>query len=507
MKPREKWVVVKNAFANVIRGSAAALVAIFLPPFLTRWMSPDTFGSWSLVLQLSAFIGYLDLGIQTSVGRFVAHSGETGDTGYRDRMVSTSTLILVSAGILGVAGSMVLAFFMPRLFHQMPLQLLNDSRLALVLVGSSLAVGLPFSVFNGVFVGLQRYEVPAMVIGISRLISAGVLILIVRSGGNLTKMAAGMAAVNLVSYWLQYVLYRRLAPRIQFSVQSVSRKACGELFDYSFSLSVWSFATLLVTGLDIALVGVFDFRSVAYYAAAVTLITFILGLQNAIFNAMIPAAAVLEARNDTVELGRILLSTTRYGMFLLLASGLPLLIATRPILSLWVGPDYANHTNMILKVLVAANIIRLSAVPYAMLLIGTGQQRLVTVSPLVEGFSNLVISVVAGLLFGAIGVAIGTLVGSMIGILCNFVLNLPRSTRISVSRLAYFKEGYLRPLVCVLPFVFLFPIQGVFSNWTESTALVTCLALVVLWTLGLSASERSQVVARLGFGAGANARA
>ena len=507
MKPREKWVIIKNAFANVIRGSAAALVAIVLPPFLTRWMSPDAFGSWSLVLQLSAFVGYLDFGIQTAVGRFVAHSGETGDMSYRDRMVSTSTLVLVSAGILGVVGTVVLAVFMPHLFHQMPAQLLNDSRTALILVGTSLALGLPFSIFNGIFVGLQRYEIPAMVIGISRLISAAVLILIVRSGGNLTKMAAGMAAVNLASYGLQYVLYRRHAPRIQFSGSVVSRKACRELFDYSFSLSVWSFATLLVTGLDIALVGVFDFRYVAYYTAAATLITFILGLQNAIFNAMIPAAAVLEARNDTIELGRILLSTTRYGMFLLLASGVPLLIATRPILSLWVGSDYANHADMILKVLVAANIIRLSAVPYAMLLIGTGQQRLVTVSPLIEGFSNLAVSVVAGLVFGAVGVAIGTLVGSAIGILCNFVLNLPRSTRITVSRVAYFREGYLRPLVCVFPFVFLFPIQGFFSNWTESTALVTSLALVVLWTLGLSSSERAQVATRLGFGAGASARA
>ena len=507
MKPREKWVVVKNAFANVIRGSAIALVAILLPPFLTRWMSPDAFGAWSLVLQLSAFVGYLDFGIQTAIGRFVAHAGETGDMGYRDRMVSTSMLVLVSAGIFGVLGSVGLAVFMPHLFHSMPAQLLSDSRWAVVLVGTSLAVGLPFSVFNGIFVGLQRYEIPAMVIGISRLINAAVLILIVKRGGNLTTMAAGMAGVNLVSYGLQYVLYRCFGSRVQFSRRTVSRKACRELFDYSFSLSVWSFATLLVTGLDIALVGVFDFRSVAYYTAAATLITFILGLQNAIFTAMIPAAAVLEARNDTVGLGRILLSTTRYGMFLLLASGVPLLIATRPILSLWVGSDYANHAGMILKVLVAANIIRLSAVPYAMLLIGTGQQRLVTVSPLIEGFSNLAVSVAAGLVFGAIGVATGTLVGSAIGILCNFVLNLPRSTRITVSRVTYFKEGYLRPLVCVFPFVFLFRLQAFFSSWTESTALVTIVALIVLWTFGLSSSERAEVVARLGFRTGASASA
>ena len=37
-------------------------------------MSADSYGAWSLVLQLSAYVGYFDFGIQTAVGRFVAHA-------------------------------------------------------------------------------------------------------------------------------------------------------------------------------------------------------------------------------------------------------------------------------------------------------------------------------------------------------------------------------------------------------------------------------------------------
>ena len=493
MNTRERLTVLKNAFANVVRGGAAALVAIALPPFLTRLMLPDAFGAWSLVLQLSAFVGYLDFGIQTAIGRFVAHTGESGDSKHRDRIVNTSFAALASAGALGVAGCVGLALLLPRIFHQIPAALLHDSRWALVLVGSSLAIGLPCSVFNGIFVGLQRYEIPAAVIGGSRLLSAALLVFIVKQGGSLTAMAAAVAVVNLFSYALQYLLYRKLTPSVNFRRDLISKAAGRELFDYCLSLSIWSFATLLVTGLDIALVGYFDFRSVAYYAAAATLITFILGLQNALFTAMIPAAAVLEARRDTSELGRTLLSTSRYGMFILLASGVPLLLATRPILTVWVGPDYAAHASLILQVLVVANIIRLSAVPYAMLLIGTGQQRLVTISPLLEGFSNLAISLIVGALLGAVGVAIGTLVGAIVGIAANFVYNLPRSTRIAASRMLYFRDGYLRPAVCVSPVLLLFPLRHLFSNDGASVALVALLALMLTWTIGLSASERERI--------------
>jgi O-antigen/teichoic acid export membrane protein len=507
MNSRERLTLIKNAIANVVRGGAAALVAILLPPFLTRLMSPDAFGAWSLVLQLSAFVGYLDFGIQTAIGRFVAHTGESGDAAHRDRILNTSLAALVSAGALGVAGSVGLALLLPRIFHQIPALLLHDSRWALILVGSSLALGLPCSVFNGIFVGLQRYEIPAVVIGGSRLISAVFLVLIVRQGGNLTEMAAAVATVNLASYGLQYLLYRRMCPRVHFSSQLVARQAGRELLDYCLSLSIWSFATLLVTGLDIALVGFFDFRSVAYYTAAATLITFILGLQNAVFSAMIPAAAVLEARSDTSELGRILLSTTRYGMFLLLASGVPLLVATKPILSVWVGRDYAQHASLILKVLVAANIIRLSAVPYAMLLIGTGQQRLVTVSPLIEGFSNLAVSLIAGALIGAVGVAVGTFVGAIIGILCNFVYNFPRSTRIAASRALYFRDGYLRPFVCVSPALLIWPLHSLSFTWLESTVAACVLMLIATWAIGLSADERTTIFLWLRLGSvGASAR-
>lgn len=503
MDRKEKFVLVKNAAANVVRGGAAAIVAIVLPPFLIRRMSPDAYGVWCLVLQMSAFVGYLDFGIQTAVGRFVAHANEKRDAECRDGMVSTAFAALTTAGVVALAGSIGIVALLPHIFRQIPAGLIGDVRIALLIVAGSLAIGLPASVFNGIFVGLQRNEVPAGVIGGSRIVGAVCLIFVVRHGGSLISMAIVVAAANLASYLLQYLLYKILDRETQLGLRLVSRSAGRELFKYCTSLTVWSFATLLVLGLDITLVGFFDFRSVAYYAVAATLVTFILGVQNAVFGALIPVAAVMDARNNTDELGSFLISTTRYGMFLLFATGVPLLVATQPILSLWVGPEYATRTAVILRVLVIANIIRLSAVPYAMLLIGTGQQRLVTVSPLVEGFSNLLVSIILGALWGALGVALGTLVGSAVGILCNFTYNMPRSVRIAASRLSYFKNGYLRPLACISPFLLFYLLHKTFSVLTAVTEtqlmlLALTASLVVTWRVGLSVEERRKVLTRIG---------
>jgi O-antigen/teichoic acid export membrane protein len=498
MKSGERLILVKNAIANVVRGGAAALVAILLPPFLTRLMSPDAFGAWSLVLQLSAFVGYLDFGIQTAIGRFVAHTGERGDTGHRDRILNTSLAALGSASVLGVAGSIGLALLLPRIFHQIPALLLHDSRWALVLVASSLALGLPCSIFNGIFVGLQRYEIPAAVIGGSRLISAALLVLIVRQGGNLTEMAAAVAAVNLASYGLQYLLYRKMCPRAYFSPRLVSRQAGRELLDYCLSLSIWSFAMLLVSGLDVSLVGYFDFEKVAYYSVAATLTIFLAGVQNALFNAMIPSTAVMQARGDSVQLGQVMITATRYGVFVLLLLGLPLIFAAKNVLSLWVGPGYAIPAGRILQVLLLANMIRLSAVPYVVTLIGTGQQRLVTVTPLIEGISNLLVSVVTGFFLGAIGVAAGTLVGAIVGVAGNLFYNMRRTVGINFGIASYLRDGLLRPLLCALPLMAIASFSHS-SNFSTplfdyaATVAAVALTLFLLWRYGLVVSERERL--------------
>jgi O-antigen/teichoic acid export membrane protein len=501
MDRKEKFVLLKNVASNVVRGSAAAIVAVFLPPFLTRLMAPDAFGAWSLVLQLSAFVGYLDFGIQTAIGRFIAHTGESGDTEQRDRIVNTSLAVLAAAGALGVLGSVGLAILMPHVFRQVPQLLLADSRWALILVGSSLAVGLPCSLFNGIFVGLQRYEVPAAVIGGSRIIGAVFLVIIVKHSGSLAQMGAAVAAVNLASYGLQYLLYRKIAPRVRFSSQLVSRKAGRELFDYCLSLSVWSLGMLLVSGLDVALVGHFEFEKVAYYSVAATLIVFLAGVQNALFNVMIPSTAVMQARGNSVQLGRVMITATRYGSFILLLMGLPLILAAKGILNVWIGPRYAEQGARILELLTAANIIRLSAIPYAMTLIGTGQQRLVIITPLLEGVSNLVASVVCGFFLGAVGVALGTLFGAAVGIASNFIYNMRRTLEVEFRIGDYVRNGLLRPLVCTVPVVAIVLIFR-FSSFSApavgyaAIGAAVMATVLLLWRCGLLGAERERLRTR-----------
>ena len=498
----EKFLVLKIAASNLIRGGASAAVALLLPPFLTRSMSPEAFGAWSLVLQLSAYVSYLDFGIQTAIARFVAHCTERRDAEHRDRIVSTALAGLTGSGCIAFSGLFLLAFFLPRIFHHLQSSMVFDVRVALLLVGGSLSIGLPASVFTGIFVGLQRNELPAAVIGGSRLVSAVLLVLVVRNGGGIAIMAVVLSLANLSSYAIQYLIYRRviasLVPTMHISIRYVSMRSARELFDYCLSLTIWGFGLLLVTGLDLTLVGIYRFSQVAYYAVAATAVTFLAGLFGAIFGAMGSTAAVVHARGDRAELGRLVVVTTRIGMILLLGTGLPLILFAHWVLRLWVGSEYATHASLLLQVLVAANVIRICVTPYVLAMIGSGEQRRVILIPLLEGVTNLVCSVILGYYLGAIGIALGTLIGAIVSLAGNLFYNMPRTGEIQFSVGEYVKDSLLRPMLCFIPFALSVSLWGSFSSTPlrSACAAVTCIVSVVLfWQIALMPEERKRISA------------
>jgi O-antigen/teichoic acid export membrane protein len=465
-------------------------------------MSPAAFGAWALVLQLSAYVGYLDLGIQTAVGRFVAHANERNDPDHRDRIVNTSLAVLAISGLVAWIGALVLAEFLPHLFKQVPLALINDVRIAVVLVAGSLAVGLPASVFIGVFAGLQRNTIPASILGISKVLSSVLVVWIARHGGSLAQMAFAVAATNLASYFLQFYTCHRVAPGMRLSLRFITRSTVRELSDYCLSLMVWSLGLLMVTGLDLSIVGYYRFNEVAYYSVAAIIVTFLSGFYNAVISPMMPAAAVLHARGDGRDLGRMVMVATRYGMLLLLVTGIPLIAGAHFILKIWVGSTYAIHAALIAQILITANIIRLSVTPYVVAMIGAGEQRKVILTPILEGVANLICSLVAGYFLGAVGVAIGTLVGSVVGISGMLFYNIRRTAAIELSISEYIKNSLLRPSFCAVPVLTISILlsTGVRLNPSLENLLkgiAVGVSFFLLWIVGLRSDERQNLTTRL----------
>ncbi len=446
------WRLAKNAVANLGRGSAAATVALLLPPVLVRHMTPASYGVWVLVLQTAAYVGYLNFGLQTAIGRYVAYANEKQNVEQRDSVFSTAFVGLCCSALVSLICLAAATLAAPAIFPSVPSPLIPQMRLALLLVGFSMAVELPASACNGVFIGMERYEIPALTVGGAHLFSALGVIAAALAGRSLVVMAAIIAAANLLSCGAQYLALCRIAPDVRFQLSLVRRSTARELSGYCFGLAVMSLSMLLVTGFDLVLVGHFEFAVVAPYSVAASMITLLSGLLFAIINVIMPHAATLHAREKAEAMGRLVITSTRLNVLLLVLTGIPMFIYVGPIIHLWIGQRYVASGAPLLAVLIVANIIRLIGAPYSVIIVAAGQQNYIKVSPLSEGASNFIASMVLGSLFGGIGVALGTLFGSIVSVASHLWYSMPRTNLvINFSRRDFVVSGVLSPLLWTSP--------------------------------------------------------
>ena len=121
--------------------------------------SPE-YAAWVLILQLSAYVNFLEFGVQTAVGKFVAEHDARGDKQKCERVVASAFLMLSVAASLGLVLIAVLVYRVPQLFHQMPVILQPQVRAGLAAVGVSVCLMLPMSVFFAIFFWIAALPFP-----------------------------------------------------------------------------------------------------------------------------------------------------------------------------------------------------------------------------------------------------------------------------------------------------------------------------------------------------------
>jgi len=491
----------RNVAASLVRVVVVSLVALVLPAYLTHHLPVDTYAAWVLILQLAAYVSYLDLGIQTAVSKFVAEFDAKGDHAGAGRHASAGLALMLLAGMLGVCLTLVLAWQVPQLFHTMPASLYHEVRIGVILVGCSLSFGLVCSVYAGVFLGLQRYWIPMAISIVNRAFFTVMVIAVVARHGNLVAMGVGAALVTVVTGLLQIFAWRKKAAHIRMSFDLLDYPVLKVMARYCSLQSIWIFAMLCVTGFDVAIVGRFDYTQTAYYSIATLPTSFMLLINSSMLSPLLPASSAMSTQRSPSEMGGLLARITRYSTVGLLLTALPLMVCGFPLLRSWVGPLYAAHTLLYLRILVFANLVRSLCAPYATMIAATGKLGVAAATAISEAAVNLGSSIFLASRYGAIGVAVGTFLGSIVSVTLHFAITM-RFTRqtLAISRLRLFLTGFLRPAAIVVPSMVLLPLWSFPAHPVLGPRLSVAWSLSTLslaWLCGLTRKERSDLIRRL----------
>jgi O-antigen/teichoic acid export membrane protein len=241
---------------------------------------------------------------------------------------------------------------------------------------------------------------------------------------------------------------------------------------------------LLINGMDVTIVGHFNFDAVGYYAVSVTLLAFFVGLNTSVGGALMTPVAVLQARGELRRIKDVLFLATSLNTYAnLLLTALAFLVGNL-ILRAWVGPVYEERALPILELLMVAQTIRMIGNPYSIVLAATGQQRYAISRAVAEGIGNLLCSLIGIVLFGPIGVAWGTLMGAVIGVVWMLLFTMRQTRLISIDRSVFLWTTTLKPLLFFTPIICY--VVAISSHRPASLAAV---AFCVLYTVLVAAAQ------------------
>jgi O-antigen/teichoic acid export membrane protein len=251
---------------------------------------------------------------------------------------------------------------------------------------------------------------------------------------------------------------------------------------------------LCVSGLDLTIVGRYDYAHTGFYSIATAPTNFMIAIIGAAMSPLMPAAAALAVSRNPEQMGGVLARMTRYATTLLLLSSLPAIVGGYWLLRVWVGPVYALAVLPMLRILMLANVIRNMGAPYANFLVATGSQRFAIAGATLEAVVNLAASIFLARRIGAIGVAYGTLLGSFLSVGMHFLISMHFTrAQFDISRPRLFITGIARPLLIGLPSLLLVrdwwlsgaPAMGwlLWPLWAAGT-------LLLVWLMGLAPAER-----------------
>src|SRR5437016_14554383 len=112
----------KIQFINNVGSSWFALginvaVGIFLSPFILHRLGDEAFGIWVLIFSVTGYYGLFDLGIRSSIIRYVAKYTATDDQDQLNRLVNTAMFSYGGIGLIAMLITLTASLYLGSIFR------------------------------------------------------------------------------------------------------------------------------------------------------------------------------------------------------------------------------------------------------------------------------------------------------------------------------------------------------------------------------------------------------
>jgi len=196
---------------------AGMAVGFFLSPFVLHRLGNIAYGVWVLAVSVVGYLGLLDLGMQSSVLRFVSQGHTQQNHEAASEATSAALWVRLQISVLAMVLSGAVAAVFPHVF-KIPHELATDAQKAILLIGATTAITMSFGVVGGIISALNRYDLQNYVALAQNALRVVGVVVVLRTGHGIVAIAFCEFGSTLAAKLLQTWIARRLYPEIRVRI-------------------------------------------------------------------------------------------------------------------------------------------------------------------------------------------------------------------------------------------------------------------------------------------------
>jgi O-antigen/teichoic acid export membrane protein len=398
-----------NALYCIAEYMAQPMSMLVAAPFLVHRLGLSQYGIWMLVSAILGSVGILSTGFGDATVKYVsAYRGQNNLAGIERTIRATLTINALLGGLFGLIVWAAAPYAVHHVFKIEPIFQLPSLQ-AIRISAVILAIRSIESVFVSALRAFERYGPPVKLNVFLRAI-------VVVSAVVLAAMGRGVVAIMIATlFWsalivvLQIIAARRVVGPLN-PFPTFNKDALAEVFSFGCFSWLQALAAVGFSYADRFLVAaMLGTAPLAIYALCVQATQPIHGLAAAAFNFVFPHLSSRHEAGETHGPRRVyrLALWTSIGLSLALAA--PLVLLGRPLLTLWMGAQFAQQAYVVLALLAVAHmILAINIVPHNTLL-AFGSVRFVSMVNIAGGVLSLVAVALLVPHLGLVGAAVGRL--------------------------------------------------------------------------------------------------
>jgi O-antigen/teichoic acid export membrane protein len=403
----------KRFAAGLFTSYAALVVNIFYTalsvPLALHYLGKEQFGLWALALQVSGYMGLLELGMSSAISRFLAdHKDDVNGGEYGSLLLTSGIVFVIQGAMIAIAGA-VFSYAAPGLFH-IPPALASDFRCVLVMITSISGFSTATRSLGGPLWAFQRGDISYLLAIMTLVVGYGVMWLGFRAGYGIYSLAyASIPAAMLSPVILCFICLRNGYYPARGSWGRPQGIHFKKLFSFGMDVLMMSVGSQLVNASQIMILSrLAGLDAAATFSVGTKLYTMGQQLVWKVLDNSAPALTEIFISGDTVRFNERFWNVVSLTAFLATISATGLMMGNQLLVSIWTSGvmNWSLGADMILTALLIVTSISRCFVGIFGLVGDLGPVRYIY---LLEGCVFITLALPAVRNFGVIGVLAASL--------------------------------------------------------------------------------------------------